>query len=48
MIPEDVAASLPDAAAAIGRAESVLIEASKKPDFDFEILRSLITGRRDH
>lgn len=48
VIPEDVAASLPEAAAAIGRAESVLIEASKKPDFDFEILRSLITGRRDH
>ncbi len=48
VIPNDLAASLPEAAVAIGKGESVLIEASKKPDFDFETLRSLITGRRDH
>jgi regulator of RNase E activity RraA len=48
VIPEDVAASLPDAALEIAKHESVLIEASKKPDFNFETLRSLITGRRDH
>jgi len=48
VIPDDLAASLPEAAVAIGKGESVLIEASKKPDFDFETLRSLITGRRDH
>ena len=48
VIPDELAASLPEAARAIGKAESVLIEASKKPDFDFETLRSLITGRRDH
>ncbi len=48
VIPEDVAASLPEAAMEIAKHESVLIEASKKPDFNFETLRSLITGRRDH
>lgn len=48
VIPEDVAAEVPEAAAAIAKGESVLIEASKKPDFDFEMLRSLITGAGDH
>ena len=48
VIPEAVAANLPDAVASIVKSESVLIEASKKSDFDFETLRSLITGRRDH
>ena len=48
VIPEAAAAGLPEAAAAIAKGESVLIETSKKPDFDFETLRSLITGRRDH
>ncbi len=48
VIPEALAAGLPEAAAAIAKGESVLIEASKKADFDFETLRSLITGRRDH
>ena len=48
VIPEAVAAEIPDAAAELGRAESVLIEASKKPDFDFSMLRKLITGRREH
>ena len=48
VIPNDLAASLPEAAVAIAKGESVLIEASKKPDFDFETLRSLMTGRRDH
>ncbi len=48
VIPEAAAAGLPEAAAAIAKGESVLIEASKKPDFDFETLRSLITGRLDH
>ena len=48
VIPPDVAERLPDAAAGIARAESLLIEGSKKPGFDFETLRSLITGRRDH
>ncbi len=47
VIPADVADRLPDAVAKIAKAESVLIEASKKPGFDFDTLRSLITGR-DH
>jgi regulator of RNase E activity RraA len=47
VIPADVAERLPDAVAKIAKAESVLIEASKKPGFDFDTLRSLITGR-DH
>jgi len=44
VIPADVAGHLPDAAAEIARGESLLIESSKKPGFDFETLRSLITG----
>ena len=47
VIPADVAERLPEAVAKIAKAESVLIEASKKPGFDFDTLRSLITGR-DH
>ncbi len=48
VVPADLAERVPDAAAEIARRESVLIEASKKPGFDFETLRSLITGRSDH
>lgn len=48
VIPDAVAASLPEAVASIVKGESVLIEASKKSGFDFETLRSLITGRGDH
>ena len=48
VIPEDAAERLSDAAAEIARRESVLIEGSKAVGFDFEALRSLITGRGDH
>ena len=48
VVPADLAERLPDAAAEIAGRESVLIEGSKKPGFDFETLRSLITGRGDH
>ena len=48
VVPEALAALLPAAAKEIVKGESVLIEASKKPGFEFETLRSLLTGRRDH
>ena len=48
VIPKDAAAEVPAAAVAIANGESVLIEASKKPGFDFEVLRSLLTGSGDH
>ena len=48
VVPEELAALLPAAAKEIVKGESVLIEASKKPGFEFETLRSLLTGRRDH
>jgi regulator of RNase E activity RraA len=48
VIPEDLAAQLPKAAAEIAKGESVLIEGSKKPGFDFATLRTLITGRGGH
>jgi regulator of RNase E activity RraA len=48
VVPADIAEQLPDTAAKIAKGESVLIEASKRPGFDFAALRSLITGDRDH
>jgi regulator of RNase E activity RraA len=45
VIPPDVAAKLPSVAENIAKAESRLIEASKKPGFDFATLRELMTGR---
>lgn len=47
VVPADAAARVPDAAEVIMRGESVLIEASKKPDFGFSVLRKLLTGA-DH
>jgi len=48
VIPDGVAAGLPEAAREIAKRESVLIEASKKPGFDFAKLSGLISGRDDH
>jgi regulator of RNase E activity RraA len=48
VVPADVAERVPDAAAEVMKLESVLIERSKKPGFDFKTLRSLMTGRGDH
>ena len=45
LIPVDVAPQLPDAARRVMKAESVLIEASKQPDFGIEKLEQLMRGR---
>lgn len=47
VVPIEVAAQVPAAAEKIMEAESVLIEASKKPDFNVARLKSLFTGN-DH
>jgi regulator of RNase E activity RraA len=47
VIPLDVAPQLPDAARRVMKAEQVLIEASKQPDFGIAKLEQLIRGR-DH
>jgi regulator of RNase E activity RraA len=48
VVPEELAERLAEAAAELARQEAVLIEGSKKPGFDFQVLRSLMTGGRDH
>lgn len=47
VIPEECVEGLPEAARRLARAERVLIDASKHPDFDFARLESMLTGR-DH
>jgi regulator of RNase E activity RraA len=47
VIPLDVAAQLPDAAERVMKGETVLIEASKQPDFGIAKLEELMRGR-DH
>jgi regulator of RNase E activity RraA len=45
VIPVDVAHRLPEAARRVMKAESVLIEASKQPDFEIAKLEELMAGR---
>jgi regulator of RNase E activity RraA len=47
VVPVEAAPQIPEAAENIMRGESVLIGASKKPDFSFEVMKDLMTGRRD-
>jgi regulator of RNase E activity RraA len=44
VIPTAVAERIPDACDEIARAESVLIEASKRPDFDYAVLARILGG----
>jgi regulator of RNase E activity RraA len=49
VIPLDVAERVPEAAEEVMRGESVLIEASKRPDFGIEVLERIFGGGRgDH
>jgi len=45
VIPVDLSPQLPDAARRVMKGESVLIEASKQPDFGIEKLEQLMKGR---
>ena len=44
VVPHAAAAKLVDAAARVARQEATLIEASKQPDFDVEVLEQILTG----
>lgn len=44
VIPHGAAAQLVDAAARIARQEAILIEASKEPGFDIDVLEQILTG----
>jgi regulator of RNase E activity RraA len=46
VIPIEAARQIPEAAEQIVRGESVLIEASKQPDFSFEVMKKMMTGGR--
>jgi regulator of RNase E activity RraA len=44
VIPQEAAAHIVEAATRIARQESVLIEASKAPDFGIDVLEQILTG----
>ena len=46
VIPIEAAPRIPEAAERIVREESVMITASRKPDFSFEVMKELMTGGR--
>jgi regulator of RNase E activity RraA len=48
VIPPDVAARLPEAAAEIAAAERRIIDASQRGDFDVETLARLLGGDAGH
>lgn len=48
VVPHDVAAAIPQAAARIAEAEARLIEASREPGFGYDMLERVITGGGGH